>query len=78
LKNRGIGKRIILRVAVSGLLLLLSPGAAQADELSELKQQMEAATELLQQMQKRIDQLEAKQKQNEQAQNEKIEQEVEK
>jgi len=77
LKTKNTGRRIVLTVAACGLLLFLPAGAARADELADLKQQMEAATQLLQQMQKRIDQLEAEQKRNKQAQNEKIEREVE-
>jgi len=70
--------RIVFISAVLGLLLLFLNGAARADELSELKQQLETTQKLLQQMQERIDQLEARQRLKERSQKEKIEQEVEK
>ena len=70
--------RTLFVIAALGLLLLFSSGAARADELSELKQQLETTQKLLQQMQERIDQLEARQKLKERSQKQKIEQEVEK
>lgn len=78
MKERQVVGKVLLATAAIGLLLLLSDGSARADELSQLKQQMEATTRLLQEMQERMAQLEAKQRLKEQSQTEKIEQEVEK
>jgi hypothetical protein len=66
-------KRIIFMFAAFGLLLLFSGGTARADELSDLKQQMEDMTKTLQQMQERIAQLESRQKLKERSLDEKIE-----
>jgi len=76
-KGRIEGRILVVSVAL-GLLLLLSNSTARADELSELKQQLEATQKLLKQMQQRIDQLEAGQKQKERSQKEQIEKEVDK
>ncbi len=73
MKKGEIGKRIVLTAVALGVLLLFPAGAAQADELSELKQQMDATTQLLQQMQERIAQLEARQRLKEQSLTEQIE-----
>jgi len=70
--------RILFVITALALVLLLPGKAARADELSELKQQLEDTMKLLQEMQERIDQLEARQRLKERSQKEKIEQEVEK
>lgn len=73
MKERAIEKRIVPAAAVVVLLLLFSAGAARADELSDLKQQMDTTTKMLQEMQERMAQLEARQRLKEQSMAEQIE-----
>ncbi|HLB73330.1 MAG TPA: hypothetical protein VJJ98_04885, partial [Sedimentisphaerales bacterium] len=61
MKKEEIKRRIVPAAAAFVLLLLFSARAAQADELSDLKQQMDTTMKLLQEMQERITQLEARQ-----------------
>jgi hypothetical protein len=77
MKKGYLGMTLAQTAAGLALLLVLSYGTAQADELSELKQKMEATTKLLREMQERIADLEARQRLKERSQQEKIEREVE-
>lgn len=74
MKKGEVGKGILLTAVMFGLLLLCSAqvGAQEADELTQLKQQMEQTNKLLQQMQERLIQLEARQKLKERSINERI------
>ena len=74
--KKGQVARTILLMSFALGLLLSAGRTAYGDELSELKEQMEATTKLLQEMQERMAQLEARQRLKEQSQKEKIEQEV--
>ncbi len=72
MKKGEVGKRIVPAAVGLGLLLFFSAGAVRADELSDLKQQMEAATKMMQEMQERMAQLEARQKIKEQSLTERL------
>jgi len=72
-KKEEIKRRIVPAAAAFVLLLLFSARAAQADELSDLKQQMDTTMKLLQEMQERITQLEARQTLKEKSLTEQIE-----
>ena len=72
MKKGEVGKRIVLTAVALGWLLFFSAGAVRADELSDLKQQIEAATKMMQEMQERMAQLEARQKLREQSMAEQI------
>ena len=73
MKKEEIKRRIVPAAAAFVLLLLFSARAAQADELSDLKQQMDTTMKLLQEMQERITQLEARQTLKEKSLTEQIE-----
>ena len=72
MKKGEFGKRIVLTAVALGWLLFFSAGAVRADELSDLKQQMETTTKMLQEMHERMAQLEARQKLKEQSMAEQI------
>jgi hypothetical protein len=72
MKKGEFGKRIVLTAVALGLLLFFSAGAVRADELSDLKQQIEAATKMMQEMQERMAQFEARQKIKEQSLTERL------
>jgi hypothetical protein len=68
-----VEKRIVSTIVLISLILFFPGRVAWADELPDLKQQMEEMTKTLRQMQERINQLEARQKLKERSLNEKIE-----
>jgi hypothetical protein len=65
-------KETIFLVALLGVLLLWPAAIARGDEISDLKQQLEAQNKVLTELQERIAQLEARQKLKEQALTQKI------
>ena len=67
-------KRRLLLLTTASVLLSLSPaGIADADEISELKEQLRIQSEILKQLQQKVADLEAKQKLREQSLTNKIE-----
>jgi uncharacterized protein YPO0396 len=67
------GNRIFPSIVAFGLLWLLPATNTQADEITELKEQLKAQQEIMKQMQERLEQLEVRQSLAERSLTEKIE-----